>query len=251
MIIYLAGGESHINSLLKSDIDNILVSYFYIKTRKPLEIMKIAKFKNIFLDSGGYTARVKNININIDNYCNFIKKYQFFKTYANLDTASEKESMNNYIYMKEQGLNPLPIWHPSWSKSSLKKYLRKNDKICIGGLIGSKEKKNISKYNQVMSIIKLIKGIKEIKIHLFGATDILLLNAVKRYIYSADSTSWLAGEQYGLFYYFDKSKHFLKSIKSSTFRDKFKRSFRMLNYTTITYWNILQWKQYIDYMEGR
>ena len=80
---------------------------------------------SLFLDSGAYSAWSKGIEINIDEYIEFVKKYKDNLTvYANLDDINSPEkTWENQRYMESKGLKPLPCFHYGEDVKYLKRCL--------------------------------------------------------------------------------------------------------------------------------
>ena len=128
MIFFYAGIDCFPELARKLRIENILLSYFYLEDKEGwFKQWEDKGIKRIFLDSGGYTARIKGITIDVKDYGEFIKKYkkELF-CYANLDVQNSKETQENQKYLERQGLKPLPIFHYDefrMDKKLLLKYL--------------------------------------------------------------------------------------------------------------------------------
>jgi len=156
--------------------------------------------RNIFLDSGAYSAMTQNAEINIDNYINYIKKTKkSLYVYANLDVIGNAEaSYKNWEYMKSKGVDPLPVFHVGSPVEFLKKYIEKSDYIAIGGVAGTGQTIQVQRdYLDRLWSRYLVdsEGYPKVKVHAFGITSIVLL---PRYPwFSADSTSWIQTARFG------------------------------------------------------
>ena len=115
MLIYLAGMESNENRQVAYEVGNrnFLMSYFYLENKCVAEMFPYATEKvNVFLDSGGYTARKKGVKINLDDYIQYIKTNKDWITaYANFDESNLEDTLKNQKRMEEAGLQPLPVFH--------------------------------------------------------------------------------------------------------------------------------------------
>jgi len=188
MKMYFAGDECGSLTLRKEKV-NKLFSYYYLKDETQLQ-----KAKLTFLDSGGFSAFTKGAKINIDDYCNYIKKNKEYIThYAQLDViGDEAGTEHNQRYMESKGLNPLPVFHFKGDFKRLERLSKEYQYICLGGLVPLAKKKDILKrhLDKCFSIIK-----NNCKVHGFGMTGFEIL---KRYPWhSVDSTSWLQGGRFG------------------------------------------------------
>jgi hypothetical protein len=159
-----------------------------------------------FLDSGAYSAWSKGTAIDIDEYVAFIKaNIEHIEVYASLDvipgvpgrSASSKEredaaeqSWLNYLYMKSEGLDPLPVYHYGEDFKYLERMLEYGcTYIGIGGLVSIPGGLRRAWLDRVFKRLTDTEGLPIVKTHGFGMTAIPL---VFRYPwYSIDSTTWI------------------------------------------------------------
>lgn len=154
----------------------------------------------LFMDSGAYSAYTKGKIIDIDEYINFINQYgENIRLIASLDVINEPiKSYENYdyIYNKIKYKDKLvPCFHLGEPLEYLDKYLSdaRVSYIAIGGLAINKKNQNKETIN---GIVNYIRGKnKNIKIHLFGITNIDLISDVE--ITSVDSSTWIRRAIYG------------------------------------------------------
>jgi len=140
---------------------------------------------NLFLDSGAYSASVKDIEIDIDKYIDYIKEHKkYIHIYANLDVInSAEETLENQKTMEKAGLSPLPCFHINENFSYLEYYVDNYDYIALGGLVGSKQPD--SWLSRCFDVICDNKGYPKCKVHGFGVTSVSLM--FKFPWYSVDS----------------------------------------------------------------
>jgi len=159
-----------------------------------------------FLDSGAYSAWSRGTAIDIDEYVAFIKaNIEHIEVYACLDSipgqpgraATEKErregaelTWSNYLYMKAEGLDPLPVYHYGEDFKYLERMLGYGcDYIGIGGLVSVPGAMRRHWLDRLFKRITNEHGEPIIKTHGFGMTSVPL---IFRYPwYSVDSTSWI------------------------------------------------------------
>lgn len=232
MNIYFAGGEnkSWLDAINKAKGTKSLYSYFYLdkdnKDNKDNFFMKAKETQRfIFLDSGGYSAKTKGVEINIDEYADFIKKHKNnLTTYANLDVIGDAEAtMKNQRYLESKGLNPLPVFHYREPFEVLKNLCEEYKYIAIGGLVPlARQKDKLKNFlDKCFSITKT-----NVKVHGFGMTGVEIL---KRYpFYSCDSTSWLGGSMRAEIYKFNQAQGKMITIKTN---DKNTASYKSINFT--------------------
>lgn len=168
-------------------------------------MLKPEEFR-FFLDSGAYSAWTRGTVIDLDEYCEFIKaNIEQIDVYASLDVipgrpgqiASERErneaaeqSWWNYLYMREEGLDPLPVYHYGEAERFLDRMLEYGcDYIGIGGLVGVPADRRIMWLDPLFERLTDSQGYPLVKTHGFGMTSIPL---IFRYPwYSVDSTTWI------------------------------------------------------------
>lgn len=168
-----------------------------------------------FLDSGAYSAWSRGAEIDLDEYIEFIKaNIERIDVYANLDclagkpgehsTPAMKEegaarSWENFLYMVNQGLSPLPVYHIGEDRKWLDKMLDFGcDYVGLGGLVGVPSAQRREWLDGVFDYICDERGYPKIKTHGFGMTSIPL---IFRYPwYSVDSTSWIKTTASGAVY---------------------------------------------------
>ena len=193
MKLYFAGGEneSHKIKLDTCKVEKVLQSYYYLRGRSP------QKYKDVLLDSGGFTARIKGVEIDVKEYAGFINKNNV-KLAINLDTNNVEETLENQEYLnKNTEAYILPVYHLSdflskEHKGLLDVFAAEYPFICVGGMAGGRSKRTdvVRFLNYVYSKIRL-----KCKIHGLGITGFEMLKQFP--FYSVDSTSWLQGEKFG------------------------------------------------------
>lgn len=156
------------------------------------------------LDSGAFSAWRLGKEIDLIEYCNFIKKNQeWIECYVNLDVIipndpeeAASQGFDNLITMRKHGLNPIPVWH---IKEDIKWLYKMLDLGC--DYIGISAT-SIDSYVSVDKWYDLIfphlvdsNGDPIVKYHSFG--DIRDKVLLKYPWYSADASSWLVSQRYG------------------------------------------------------
>jgi hypothetical protein len=192
--------------------------------------------KSIFLDSGGYTARVKGTEIDINQYAQFIDKYgnHFFKI-ANLDVMDWDKSQKNFDILKhtKYGDRVIQVYHANdFANGRLKEFedLCKTETFLgLGGIAGEKwDKFRIQRFQNYCFGISLKY---KVKLHGFGMMS--HFNATTYPFYSVDSTSWLQSGRWGSVPLFDGQK--LKIFGKAGFHDRAKDRNNKTNVTPYAY----------------
>lgn len=154
-----------------------------------------AGFKKIFLDSGAFTVFNSGGEVDIDELIFFIKKNQEnIYQYISLDVISDKvgfESMRNWDYMREQGLEPIPVYHAGEEWSVLEHYCEYSNYICVGGMAGVSS-------NWMTWVDFLQAAFLQFPDHKFHALGVNDPQLAKRFpFYSVDALSWRSGSRFG------------------------------------------------------
>ena len=157
---------------------------------------------DLFLDSGAYSAWSQGLEIDIQEYIDFIKEHQdVIEVYANLDVIGNAETTwKNQMIMEKAGLKPIPVFHYKDDRKWLKRYLKRGyDYIALGGLVTS-DRASIFNFLDDMFLNYLCdsSGIPIAKVHGFGLTSLRLM--LRYPWYSVDSTSWVMTGRTGAVY---------------------------------------------------
>ena len=186
----------------------------------------------LFIDSGAYTAHTKGIDIDVDDYIDFINTIDDKVTvFAQVDKIpgrwgqpktveqlleAPKLSWDNYLYMVNKVKSPeklIPIFHQGedfkWLINMLN-YKYENEKlkgqyIKYIGVSCNKElstKDWINWFTEVYKVIKMSPN-PNVKTHAFGMTSLKVLEQFP--FTSADSTSWVRSAGFGNIIYKGKS----------------------------------------------
>ncbi|MCK5235413.1 MAG: hypothetical protein KAR06_00395 [Deltaproteobacteria bacterium] len=166
----------------------------------------------IMLDSGAFTAWTKKVVIDIDDYIEFIHKYKpYLNSYVNLDVIpaefgrkatpqevkeSAQKSFENFLYMRDNGLDPIPVFHYGEDFKWLEAMV---DAGCeYIGISPTTDKTTAQKrawLDKVFEFITDSEGRAIVKTHAFGVTGVSLL--VRYPWYSADATTWVRASSFG------------------------------------------------------
>lgn len=192
MRIYFAGAESdnYRNILLKGGIKNRLESFWALGMGKSKPANNM--FESYLLDSGGYSARIRGVKINVKDYADYLNKYKVRLAF-NLDTNDVEETLANQAYLEKNAqAYIIPIYHLSdWLspkyRSLIKEYSDNYPYIGLGGSAGGKVGNDARKkfLNYSFSFTK-----DKTRVHGLGMTGEWMLMTYP--YYSVDSTSWLS-----------------------------------------------------------
>lgn len=219
MKIFFAGseGESFQAVLKKAGVKNILQSYYSLGFKNP---PNTGGFENFLLDSGGFSARIHGIHIGVEQYADFLNKWNV-KYAFNLDVMDLKTSLANQDYLiKNTNTYILPVYHGNeWINKStrdlLDYYIECFPYIALGGMAGKENsQEDINRFlNYVFK-----RTYDKTMVHGLGMTGITKLQ--KYPVFSADSTSWLAVNKFGSSKVFSPEMAKVRS-RSRHYLDKF------------------------------
>lgn len=164
--------------------NRILLSYHFHK--KSIDMIKdmIVKGVDVFIDSGAFSAKSKGVEIDIDEYCEFLHATGVVH-YAALDVIGDSKATRwNQKYMEfEHSLKPIPTFHMGCKIEDVD-WLLEYNYIAMGGLVFSSELRN--HMDRLWNYV--LKRKPNIKVHGFGMTN---FEFMKRYPwYSVDSSSF-------------------------------------------------------------
>lgn len=191
---------------------NILISYAYINKFNLKQLYEWVENGSIriLLDCGAFTVynNPKASPIDLNTYCSWVKKHEdLFWGYFQLDVMfNATATLNNYLYMKDRGLTPIPIFTRGAKKEHLKTFINLTDLVAFGGLI------TLRVDNYIKKAIKLFHKLNK-KIHVLGFGRINDLKTLKPY--SVDSSSWSSGMPYGTHQCWDHVKQCLTTFSKN------------------------------------
>jgi len=173
------------------EVPYLLDSYHYVHKAVMVERIRISKRK-IFLDSGAFSAYTQGVEIDIDEYIQYIKDHPDFVEVASvLDAIGDPDqTYRNQKYMERNGVHPLPCYHYGEDEEVLDYYVNNYEYITIGGMVPISSPQLKIWLDRIWGRHLVDKeGRPKIKVHGFGLTSIPLM---ARYPwYSVDSSSWV------------------------------------------------------------
>lgn len=205
---YMPGMDRYVNlndneKTIVSKLPYILESYHYIKNEKFVKAIREDNGK-IFLDSGAFSAFTLGKNIDINNYCNYIKSnIDIIKKEDGILMASVLDGIgdpfktyHNQLKMEYEGVKPLPCFHFGEDERFLNWYIKHYPYITIGGMVGRPAKDLIKWLDRIWDNHMInAAGNPILKVHAFGITSTKI---IKRYPwYSCDSSSWIQSAAFG------------------------------------------------------
>lgn len=183
-----------------------LLSYVNEKT---LILKRCKRGAKTFVDSGAFSAMNRNLEINVDDYIQFLNEnHENLMMYCQWDyipldqkSAEEcaKKTWDNYLYMKNKLKDSSKLvycYHHmediKWLKQAIENGVRL---IAIGGIAKKSKKIRYEFLSQVEEILEQYPD-EDFIIHAFGMTG---QDVLKRFdfITSADSSTWLYPSKFG------------------------------------------------------
>ena len=178
-------------------VEHYLESYHYIYRESA--IAKIRRDgKQIFLDSGAFSAFTKGVDVDIKAYCEYVhKNADIIETVDGIQCASVLDGIGdplktyqNQMIMEQYGVRPLPCFHYGEDERYLEWYMANYDYITIGGMVPISTPQLIHWLDRLWERhLCDSSGRPRVRVHGFGLTSLPLM---KRYPwYSVDSSTWV------------------------------------------------------------
>lgn len=190
---FAAANNSHdFSTLVRLNVPRILMSYFDLQ-KKP-EFYTAVRDRDVFIDSGAFSAFTRGITIDRAKYLEFIQ-HNGIRQFANLDAIGDPDqTWENQKWFESKGVKPLPVWHVGSDFGYLHRIASSYEHFAIGGMVplARQRKKLQSALDNAWSIIRQYWPRK---VHAFGMSSSWILT---RYPwFSSDSSSWLSYRKYG------------------------------------------------------
>lgn len=156
----------------------------------------------VMLDSGAYSAMRKGKAVLLKDYIAFLLKLKQDRhfgnfEYINLDVIGNgRASYENWLEMRQAGLDPMPVYHVTTEEAWLQKYLEQTDRIGLGAIANMMTSKRVWALDRIWCQYLLGENkCAKYKVHGMGITSFALL---RRYPwYSVDSTRCLKFASFG------------------------------------------------------
>jgi hypothetical protein len=187
-------------------LPHILESYHYVEKQQYVDAMRQNDAK-VFLDSGAFSAMNIGATIDINAYCDYIKRnVDIIKVEDNVQLASVLDGIGdplktwqNQLYMEEQHAKPLPCFHFGEDERYLEWYIQRYEYITLGGMVRTKAEDVMNWLDRIWNKYLIDgSGRPRLKVHAFGVTTISLM---ERYPWhSVDSSSWVQATAFGSIY---------------------------------------------------
>lgn len=194
--------NEHEQNLVRN-IPHILESYHYVGKQTFVDHMR-NNSAQVFVDSGAFSAFTLGVNIDVVEYCNYIKRnLDIIRVEDGVVMASVLDGIGdplqtyrNQLVMEQHGAKPLPCFHAGEDERYLEYYVQNYEYITLGGLVGSSTKALSVWLDRIWNNYLIDgSGRARLKVHGFGITAIPLM---ERYPWhSCDSSSWIQSAAFG------------------------------------------------------
>lgn len=181
----------------RDSVENILESYHYVYRQSAVDKMR-ADGARVFLDSGAFSAFTKGVKVDVEAYCDYIKRnLDIIERVGGSVCASVLDGIGdprltweNQAKMEKLGVTPLPCFHYGEDERYLDWYVQHYEYITLGGMVPISTPQLIHWLDRIWKDhLTDSQGRPKIKVHGFGLTTISLM---ERYPwYSVDSSSWV------------------------------------------------------------
>jgi hypothetical protein len=228
----------------RKQLEHLLESYHYFNTDKIVEATRRGKEK-VFLDSGAFSAWTQGVDIDLRDYCKFIRDNADIVECASvLDSiGNPAKTLENQRAMEQLGVQALPCFHYGEDFSYGQFYADRYEYITLGGMVRVPTPNLIRWLDTVWERLLVDSaGRPRLKVHAFGITSVPVM---KRYPwYSVDSSSWVQISSIGAILHPDygtiqisktsparkvENQHF--DSMSKLVQDKLTHEFNSLGYT--------------------
>ncbi len=205
--------SSNYHDLLVQCKARLIVSYGR-KHGDSLEVYLPPGFNEYLLDSGGFQIHfgTQERDVNIRGYTLWVQfildKYgDKVKGFMGLDNADWESSLDNYEYMRKEGLTSIPVWKAFWPEQVLDFLCSEYDYVAVGGVAFGASK-------QVLRHVfeRVVTNHPKTKLHMLGVGIRGGVAFQTFRPYSVDVSTWSVPARFGHDIILDK-KQVLKEVK--------------------------------------
>lgn len=173
------------------EVEHILDSYHYV--HKPRLVDRIrATGRRIFLDSGAFSAFSQGVEIDIEQYCQYVlENSDFIEVVSVLDAIGDANAtFRNQRYIESRGIDVLPCFHYGEPEEALAYYAEHYEYVTLGGMVPISTPQLKIWLDRIWDrYLTDADGRPKLKVHGFGLTSVPLM---ERYPwFSVDSSSWV------------------------------------------------------------
>jgi hypothetical protein len=183
--------------MARLSVKHHLESYHYIHRQSYINRIRKDQ-KQVFLDSGAFSAFSKGAKVDIMAYCNYIKRNKdIIEIIDGILCASVLDSIGdaqgtwkNQRIMEQQGVTPLPCFHFGEDERYLEYYIANYEYVTIGGMVPISTPQLRIWLDRIWDKY-LVDGAgrPKVRIHGFGLTSLKLTQDYPWF--SVDSSTWV------------------------------------------------------------
>jgi len=168
----------------------LLIAYPYLNAKAVDGIARMGSAVELMVDSGAFTAWQSGRPIVLQEYIAFLKALPVRPhMYVALDVIGDPvRTRQNYLEMRAQGLQPVPVWTRGDSPDALAEYASTSPVVCIGGLVRKGQ-------TPVPYLMRMRDHLAKQAVHLLGVNRLSVLKALRPY--SCDSSNYTGALRYG------------------------------------------------------
>lgn len=200
---------------MRDSVEYFLESYHYIHRQSFVEKIRREGVK-VFLDSGAFSAFSQGVEIDLDAYCEYIKRNKDIVDFASvLDSiGSASGTWKNQAAIERNNVNVLPCFHYGEDMEVGRYYVKNYKHFTLGGLVPVSTPQMQIWLDRVWKELLTDQDGKPVaKIHGFGVTSLPLMF---RYPWdSVDSSTWVQWAAMGMILLPKSGKQIDVSDKSS------------------------------------
>lgn len=167
----------------------------------PVDLKQVTDWHgSLALDSGAYRAFKKETTIDINHYLDAAHSRAFDFVVAPDVIGNPQQTLENWLAVKDIGLNLVPTWEWGADQSFLRRYLDEAPLVGIGGLVPIMRLKNKGPERKIKDqmLIELSQLCQQFpnRFHIFGLNWLWAIESLQDCIASGDSSKWLDGARY-------------------------------------------------------
>lgn len=185
--VYTGKSTAEFNVVKDLNPPRLLISYYYFRRKSMKSFIETLGYTpEIMLDSGAWSAFSCGKDIRITDYMKYIaENTDYIRYYISLDVIGDSSATySNYIHIKKEGFNPIPVFHFQDDFSLLNQYVDMGvTYIALGGTVPVKSKNKVARW--INSILFEYPGLH---FHVLGSSSSRIVDNCN--IYSCDSTTW-------------------------------------------------------------
>lgn len=208
MELYLSAGthKPDCQILVQNKVKFLLLSFYELRRWTSQDLQMIKQPEKFMLDSGAFTfmncGREVNWKEYVNDYIKFINKWDI-KYFVELDLYGilgvEKTEKIRKRLEEKTGKKPIPVYHGTMPLSYFRKLCSEYPYVAIS-VTGTLESSKWTRNTKVLKQVVRIGHSYGCKLHGLGFTRFGELNCPQVGFDSVDSTTWLSGARYGLWY---------------------------------------------------